>query len=36
MHGVNDVRKTEMHILERLMTEPSAYYIEEVIEKLKT
>ena len=35
MHGVNDVRKTEIHTAELLMPEPSAFAAKSAIEKLK-
>jgi hypothetical protein len=34
-HGVNDVRQTEIHTAEPLMTEPSSSEVEIAIEKLK-
>ena len=36
VHGVSDVRQTEIHIVEPLMPEPSDYEVEMVIEKLKS
>jgi len=36
VHGVNDVRQTEIHIAEPLVPEPSASDIELAIEKLKS
>jgi hypothetical protein len=36
VHGVNDVRQTEIHTAEPLVPEPSATEIELVIEKLKS
>jgi hypothetical protein len=36
VHGVNDVRKTEMHTAEPLVPEPSSFKVETAIEKLKT
>jgi hypothetical protein len=35
IHGVNDVRQTEVHTAEPLVPEPSAFEIEMAIEKLK-
>jgi len=35
VHGVNDVRKTEIHTAEPLVPEPSAFEVEMAIEKLK-
>ena len=35
VHGVNDVRQTEVHTAEPLVTEPSALEAELAIEKLK-
>jgi hypothetical protein len=35
IHGVNDVKQTEVHTAEPLVPEPSAFEIEMVIEKLK-
>ena len=35
VHGVNDVRQTEMHTTEPLVPEPSAFEFELSIEKLK-
>ena len=34
VHGVNDVRHTEIHAAEPLVPEPSAFEVELVIEKL--
>jgi hypothetical protein len=34
VHGVNDVRQTEMHTAEPLGPEPSAFEVEIAIEKL--
>jgi hypothetical protein len=34
VHGVNDVRQTEIHTTEPLVPEPSAFEVEMVIEKL--
>jgi len=36
IHGVNDVRKTEIHTAELLVPEPSAFEAESAIEKLKS
>ena len=36
VHGVNDVRQTEIHTAEPLVPEPSAYEVHLVIEKLKS
>ena len=35
IHGVNDVRQTEIYTVEPLVPEPSAFEIEMAIEKLK-
>jgi hypothetical protein len=35
VHGVSDVRQTELHTAEPLVPEPSAFETEMVIEKLK-
>jgi hypothetical protein len=35
VHGVNDVRQTEIHTAEPLVPEPSAFQVEMAIEKLK-
>ena len=35
VHGVNDVRQTEVDSAERLVPEPSAFEIKMAIEKLK-
>jgi len=35
VHGVNDVRQTEIHTAEPLVPEPSAFEFEIVIENLK-
>jgi hypothetical protein len=35
IHGVNDVRQTEVHTAEPLMPEPSAFEVEMAIEKLR-
>jgi len=36
VHGVNDVRQTEMHTAETLVPVPSAFEVEMAIEKLKS
>jgi len=36
IHGVNDVRQTELHTAEPLVPEPSAFDIELATEKLKS
>jgi hypothetical protein len=36
VHGVNDVRQTEIHTAEPLVPEPSALEVELAIEKLKS
>jgi len=36
IHGVHDVRQTEIHIAEPLVPEPSAFEVEMAIEKLKS
>ena len=36
VHGVDDVRQTEIHTAEPLMPEPSAFEVELAIEKLKS
>jgi hypothetical protein len=36
VHGVNDVRQTEIHTAEPVLPEPSAFEVEMAIEKLKT
>jgi hypothetical protein len=36
LHGVNDVRQTELHKAEPLVPEPSAFEVEMAIEKLQT
>ena len=36
VHGVNDVRQTEIHTAEPLVSEPSASEVELTIEKLKS
>jgi hypothetical protein len=35
VHGVNDVRQTEVQTAEPLLPEPSAFKVEMAIEKLK-
>jgi predicted nucleic acid-binding protein len=35
VHRVNEVRQTELHTAEPLLTEPSAFHVEFAIEKLK-
>jgi len=35
VHGVNDVRETEIHTAEPQLSEPSVFEIEMAIEKLK-
>jgi hypothetical protein len=35
VHGVNDVRQTEVHSAERLVPGPSAFEVELAVEKLK-
>jgi hypothetical protein len=35
IHGVDDVRQTEVHMAEPLAPEPSAFEVEMAIEKLK-
>jgi hypothetical protein len=35
VHGVNDVRQTEMHTAEPLVPEPSAFEVEMAVGKLK-
>jgi hypothetical protein len=35
VHGVNDVRQTEIHAAEPLVPEPSSFEVEIAIEKLK-
>jgi hypothetical protein len=35
VHGVSDVRQTEIHMAEPLLPEPSAFDVEMAIEKLK-
>ena len=35
VHGVSDVRQTELYTAEPLVPEPSAFEVEMVIEKLK-
>jgi len=36
VHGVNDIRHTEIHTAESLVPEPSAFEVELAIEKLKS
>ena len=36
VHGVNDVRQAEIHTVEPLVAEPSAFDVELAIEKLKS
>ena len=36
VHGVNDVRQTEIHTAEPLVPEPSVFEVELAIEKLKS
>ena len=36
VHGVNDVRQTEIHTAEPLVPEPSAFEVELAIEKIKS
>jgi hypothetical protein len=36
IHGVNDVRQTEIHTTEPLVPEPSAFEVEMAVGKLKT
>jgi hypothetical protein len=36
VHGVSDVRQTEIHTAEPLVPEPSAFEVELAIEKLKS
>jgi len=36
IHGVNDVRQTEIHTTEPLVPEPSALKVEMIIQKLKS
>ena len=35
VHGVNDIRQTEIHTAELLVPEPSAFEVEMAVEKLK-
>ena len=35
VHGISDVRQTEIHIAERLVPEPSAFEVEMAVEKKK-
>jgi hypothetical protein len=36
VHGVNDVKKAEIHTVEPLVPEPSAFEVKMANEKLKT
>ena len=36
IHGVNDVRQTEIHTVEPLVPEPSAFEVEMAVEKLRS
>ena len=36
VHGVNDVRQTEIHMTEPLVPEPSAFEVELAVEKVKS
>jgi len=36
IHGVSDVRQTEIHTAEPLVSEPSAFEVEMAVEKLKS
>ena len=36
LHGVNEVRQTEIHTAEQLVPEPSAVEVELAIDKLKS
>ena len=36
IHGVSDVRQTEIHTAETLVSEPSAFEVEMAVEKLKS
>ena len=36
VHGVNDVRQTNVHVAEPLVPEPSAFEVQLAIEKLKS
>jgi len=36
VHGVNDVRQTEIHTAEQLVPQPSAFEVELAIEKLRS
>jgi hypothetical protein len=36
VHGVNDVRQTEIHTTELLVPEPSAFGVELTIEKINS
>jgi hypothetical protein len=35
VHGVNDVKQTEIHTAEPLLSEPSTFEFELAVEKLK-
>jgi hypothetical protein len=35
IHGINDVRQTEVHMAQPLVSEPSAFEVKMTIEKLK-
>jgi hypothetical protein len=35
VHGINDIRKTEMHIAKPLVPKPSSFAVEVTIENLK-
>ena len=36
VHGVNDIRQSEIHTAEPVVTEPSAFEVDLAIEKLKS
>ena len=36
IHGINDVRQTEIHTAEPLVPEPTAFEVELAIEKIKS
>ena len=36
VHGINDVRQTEIHTVEPLLPEPSAFDVEMAIGKVKS
>ena len=36
VHGINDVRQTEIHTVEPLVPEPSAFDVEMAVGKLKS